>query len=116
MKFIACDAIPQALFIHQIALPDLMDSCLTCPPAEPSIFRRIGLTTYYWSGHFLIPIIMHDIQEISMKRFGRAIPYALLTGSCLIATAASAQTVATGDSRTVTQPTYPTVCTTLTAQ
>ncbi|KXU82669.1 glycoside hydrolase family 28 [Paraburkholderia monticola] len=51
-----------------------------------------------------------------MKKISRAFSSVLLTCSCLIAIPAHAQTLATGDSRTVTQPTYPTVCTTLTAQ
>ncbi len=43
-------------------------------------------------------------------------PYALTTAFFCLAASAGAQTLATGDSRTVTQPSYPAVCTTLTAQ
>jgi len=41
---------------------------------------------------------------------------ALALLACLTSLTAAAQTLATGDSRTVTQPTYPAVCATLTAQ
>ncbi|EDZ99848.1 hypothetical protein BH160DRAFT_4834 [Burkholderia sp. H160] len=51
-----------------------------------------------------------------MKKISRALSSVILTYSCLLAITAHAQTLATGDSRTVTQPGYPTVCTTLTAQ
>ncbi|RDU99101.1 glycosyl hydrolase family 28 protein [Trinickia dinghuensis] len=40
----------------------------------------------------------------------------LIAALCLAAGAADAQTVATGDSRTVTQPAYPTVCQTINAR
>lgn len=51
-----------------------------------------------------------------MNRIGRAVCHAVLSWVCFFAASAGAQTLATGDSRTVTQPSYPAVCMTLTAK
>lgn len=50
-----------------------------------------------------------------MNRTIQASSKLFIGGICLLGASVHAQTVATGDSRTVTQPAYPTVCTTLNA-
>jgi polygalacturonase len=51
-----------------------------------------------------------------MKRIKTVSPLIVAGTLAFFAASAGAQTLATGDSRTVTQPAYPTVCTTLNAQ
>lgn len=51
-----------------------------------------------------------------MKKYYPGSAWVLAIGGFLCIASVHAQTVATGDSRTVTQPSYPSVCTTLSAQ